>query len=136
MPNKAFSTGAADDQPFDRRALATTLKSTLGLRLPPVALSFVEARPTDIAEFTEAVPSACTLWRRAEAGVFFASAAAHANCPIGVLTMGFTMSDDQKKTLMDLVGQIGTLGYIDPAEAANIPSVPGDKSGIVYGPLE
>jgi uncharacterized protein (DUF169 family) len=37
---------------------------------------------------------------------------------------------------MELVGQIGGMGYIDPGEAANIPSVPGAKSGIVYGPLE
>jgi uncharacterized protein (DUF169 family) len=136
MPNKAFSTGAADDQQLDRRALATALKNTLGLKLPPVALSFVSERPSDVREFTEGVPSACTLWRRAEEGVFFAPAEAHFNCPIGVLTMGFTMSDEQKKTLMDLVGQIGTMGYIDPNEAGNIPSVPGDKSGIVYGPLD
>jgi uncharacterized protein (DUF169 family) len=136
MPNKAFSTGAADDQQLDRRALATTLKRTLGLRLPPVALSFVAERPNDVREFTDGVPSACTFWRRAEEGVFFASAEAHFNCPIGAMTMGFNMSDELKQTLMGLVGQIGTMGYIDPAEAANIPSVPGDKSGIVYGPLE
>jgi uncharacterized protein (DUF169 family) len=135
MPNKAFSTGAADDQ-LDRRGLASTLKSTLGLRLPPVALSFVAERPSDIGEFTEGVPSACSLWRRAEAGVFFAPAEAHFNCPIGALTMGFGLTDELKSTLMNLVGQIGTMGYIDPAEAANIPSVPGEKSGIVYGPLE
>jgi uncharacterized protein (DUF169 family) len=135
MQNRTNSSGAADGTPVDLPALAGALDAALELRLPPVALAFAAERPDGIPEFRDQVPSACALWRRAEEGVFFASAAAHANCPIGMMTMGFAMSDEQKQTLMELVGQIGGMGYVDPAEAANIPSVPGEKGGIVYGPL-
>jgi uncharacterized protein (DUF169 family) len=136
MQSKTNSTGGADGEQLDVRALAGALRDALDLKLPPVALSFAKERPAGIPEFRDEVPSACALWRRAEHGVFFASAETHSNCPIGVLTMGFSMSEEQKLTLMDLVGKISELGYIHPAEAGNIPSVPGEKQGIVYGPLE
>lgn len=37
---------------------------------------------------------------------------------------------------MELVGTMTGMGYISQDEVANIPTVPGEKSGIVYGPLE
>jgi uncharacterized protein (DUF169 family) len=116
--------------------LAEALRDTLDLRFRPVALAFVTERPADVGEFEGEVPSACTFWRRAEEGVFFAPAEAHMNCPIGAMTMGFAMTEQQQGDLMQLVGQMGEIGYVDPAEAANIPSVPGEKSGVVYGPLD
>lgn len=136
MPSSPSSTGSGDQQrPLDAPSLATALTATLDLRHPPVALAFVAGRPDGIADFSGAVPSACTFWRRCEDDVFFAAADAHFNCPIGALTMGFAMPDAQRDALMALVGTMGEMGYVDPAEAAHIPSVPGEKSGIVYGPL-
>jgi len=137
MQNKATSNGGDDEHaPVDRATLSDALHRALGLRMRPVALSFAAERPEQIDAFSGEVPSACAFWRRAEEKTFFAPAAAHDNCPIGALTMGFGMSEAQKAILMDLVGKIGGMGYVDPAEAENILSVPGDKVGIVYGPLE
>jgi len=135
MQNKATSNGEGEHTPLDVGALSDALTSTLGLRLRPVALSFAAESPEHIDTFTEEVPSACTFWRRAEEKTFFAPAAAHFNCPIGALTMGLGMTEAQKAILMDLVGKISGMGYVEMTEAANIPSVPGDKVGIVYGPL-
>lgn len=117
-------------------ALAQALQEVLGLPHPPVALSFATTPPEGVPHFNGVIPSACALWRRAEHGVFYAAAEDHVNCPIGALTMGFTMADEQAEVLMSLVGRMGEVGYIGSEEAANIPTVPGEKSGIVYGPLD
>jgi uncharacterized protein (DUF169 family) len=116
--------------------LAQDLQDLLELRYVPVALAFVTEPPDGVPRFSGTAPSACALWRQAEHSVFYADAGDHVNCPIGALTMGFSMSDEQSNVLMNLVGKMGEIGYIDPQEAANIPSVPGEKNGIVYGPLE
>lgn len=140
MPSKASSTGTVNGnghpESLDKGALARALRTTLNLRLPPVALTFVAGQPAGIEAYSSDVPSACTFWRRCEESVFFAPAEAHYNCPIGALTMGFSMPDTQRDRLMELVGKMGEIGYLRGDEALNIPSVPGEKGGIVYGPLE
>jgi uncharacterized protein (DUF169 family) len=136
MQNKATSNGRDEHAVVDLGVLARALRSALGLRLRPVALSFAVEHPESIDAFAGEVPSACAFWRRAEEKTFFAPAEAHDNCPIGALTMGMAMTDERKAILMALVGKITEMGYVDVTEAANIPSVPGDKAGIVYGPLE
>jgi uncharacterized protein (DUF169 family) len=135
MPSRAKSTGEVDGCSIDAGELAHALQEMLDLRFPPVALAFVSHRPEGIDLFEGEVPSSCAFWRRAEGGVFFASAEAHLNCPIGAVTMGFSMPEQTRQQLLQLVGQMGKIGYVDPVETEYIPWVPGDKSGIVYGPL-
>lgn len=140
MPSRASSTGGRDgDGPagsFDQAGLAQTLRTTLGLRFPPVALTFVREPPDGIDAFAGAVPSACTFWRRCEEDVFYAPAEAHFNCPIGAMTMGFALPEEIGARLIALVGEMCELNYLGEEEAASIPSVPGEGAGIVYGPLE
>ena len=50
--------------------LATRLQTVLDLDYPPVAVARVDAPPSGISVWTDAVPSACTFWRRAEQQVF------------------------------------------------------------------
>lgn len=116
--------------------VAAAISSRLQLASPAVALSFVEAAPTGMPIFDQDVPSACTFWRKAETGVFYASAEKHFNCPIGAMTMGFEMPNEVQQNLMSVVQQMCGVGYISPEEAANIPTVKKKKSGIVYGPLQ
>jgi len=116
--------------------IAATISSRLQLASPAVALSFVEAAPTGMPVFSGDVPSACALWRKAEAGVFYASAEKHFNCPIGAMTMGFEMTNEVQQNLMGVVEKMCGVGYIAPEEAARIPSIKKKKSGIVYGPLQ
>jgi uncharacterized protein (DUF169 family) len=115
--------------------IATGISSRLQLASPPVAVSFVEAAPTGMAVFDQEVPSACTLWRKAETEVFYAPAEKHFNCPIGAMTMGFDLPKEVQQNLMSVVEMMGGAGYISPEEAARIPSLKKKKSGIVYGPL-
>jgi uncharacterized protein (DUF169 family) len=120
---------------MERKEVAGELVQSLGLRMPPIALAFAEVAPENVQAFIGEVPSACSFWRQAESGVFYASAAQHFNCLIGAMTMGFEMSSDESKQLTGLVGQMMDCGYIGPDEPAKIPSVAKPKSGIIYGPL-
>lgn len=121
--------------PADFADLADRLQSGLALDFPPVALTRVAEVPDGIAVATAAVPSACTFWRRAERGVFFADAQAHMACPIGAMVMGFELDEAKSAELMGLVGDMCAINYIDEAEVANIPHFDPPAGGIVYGPL-
>jgi uncharacterized protein (DUF169 family) len=128
------STGRADAD-LVVEELARSLVGTLDLPLEPIALAFVADGFDAVPPIADEVPSACTFWRRAEEAVFFAPARAHDNCLVGALTMGFPIADEQRERLIELVRRMGDFGYLDGEEAEHIPSVPGEKSGIVYGPL-
>lgn len=139
MQSKPQSPGTDKDDgevtSLDTAGLADALRDALNLRYPPVAMAFVSSAPAGIETFAGEVPSACSFWRHCEERVFYAPADAHFNCAVGALTMGFSMPPTLTETLMGLVGNMGEIGYLDPEEAGNIPSVPGEKTGIVYGPL-
>jgi uncharacterized protein (DUF169 family) len=117
------------------RELSDVLTSTLGLATPPVALRFVEEPPAGLRSFRGEVPSACTFWRRAEQGMFYADAPAHFNCLVGAHTMGLPIPEDRAPELMALIGQMHQNQYFDPAEVPYVPTVPGNQRGVVYGPL-
>ncbi|HET9050995.1 MAG TPA: DUF169 domain-containing protein [Candidatus Dormibacteraeota bacterium] len=120
---------------MNHRELADSLISVLGLDRPPVALSFTDARPADVEVPEAAVPSACTFWRRAEHGVFYAPADRHFNCAVGAMTMGFELPAEVEQTLMGLASQMTDLCYIEGDEAARLPSTGRRSAGILYGPL-
>ncbi|HZQ35638.1 MAG TPA: DUF169 domain-containing protein [Dehalococcoidia bacterium] len=117
------------------REVAQRLTDALGLETPPVALRFAEAAPAGVPEPAADVPSACSFWRTAEQGVFFAPAAAHYHCPIGAVTMGFDLPEGVQQELMAAVGLMNEAEYLSPAEPAQIPSTGKGAAGIVYGPL-
>lgn len=118
------------------RDLATRLSTALELDLPPIALAFRDTAPDGVATTDAVVPSACTFWRRAETGVFFAPAAAHFNCPVGAFVMGFPLPPEVARELEGLIGTMGQAGYLGADEPAHIPTVPSAPAGLVYGPLE
>ncbi|HXQ30210.1 MAG TPA: DUF169 domain-containing protein [Gemmatimonadales bacterium] len=117
------------------RQVAETLTRALGLDTTPIGVARADAPPAGVPVFPDAVPSACTLWRRAEQGVFYASAARHFNCPVGAMVMGFDLTADLKQQLMGLVGMMVSEGYLGQEEAAHIPALPTARVGAVYGPL-
>ncbi len=115
--------------------IAAQLQANLDLDLPPVALALVQEPPAGLSHSDAQVPSACTFWRRAEQGVFYASAEEHFNCPIGSMVMGFELPEPKTQELMDLVGQMCQINYITPEEIPYIPKFSTPAAGIVYGPL-
>ncbi|MBI4236064.1 MAG: DUF169 domain-containing protein [Chloroflexi bacterium] len=111
------------------------LQETLNLSRPPIGLAFVNARPPGVALPDAAVPSACSFWILGARQVFYADLARHANCPVGLHTMGFQAPKEKQEELMDLVGTMVKLEYIEMQEVASIPTVQKPHQGIVYGPL-
>lgn len=121
---------------MDQVQIAEQLATTLSLQQPPVALAFVESVPAGIAALNEQVPSACAMWRKAEAQVFYAPAESHFNCPVGSMTMGFELPETVKSELMGLVGKMCECGYFSADEPAKMPTIKKRSQGIVYGPLK
>lgn len=115
--------------------LAAILEERLSLDLPPVALALVTEQPAGIPRSEEHLPSACSFWRRAEHGTFYASAEDHLNCPIGAMVMGFELPEATTSELMGLIQQMCSISYIKPEEVPHIPTFQKKAAGIVYGPL-
>jgi uncharacterized protein (DUF169 family) len=111
------------------------LTDALSLETPPVAVSFVAEPPPGIPSFQGEVPSACTFWRRAEQGTFYADAPSHFNCLVGSYTMGLSLPPEKGEELMGLIGVMQGNEYFSSGEVPHVPVVAGEKSGIVYGPL-
>lgn len=115
--------------------LSTRMADLLGLETPPVALAFTDGPPAEVAAPAKAVPSACSFWREAERGVFFASAEQHFNCPVGAMVMGFGLPAEVGEQLGGLVESMCGQQYLSPDEPAKIPAIPRASAGITYGPL-
>ncbi len=115
--------------------LAQKLVEFLQLESPPIALQFVQKSPEHLPKFEGVVSAGCVFWRKAEQSTFYTDASDHVNCPVGVHTMGLPMSPETQSSLMGLVVQMGEFCYLDGAEVPHIPTVSGEKSEIVYGPL-
>lgn len=120
---------------MERTRVSARLAELLELDDLPVALTFVEQAPPDVATFSGTVPSSCSFWRKAEESVFYASAEQHFNCPLGAMVMGFELPDTVGQALGEGVESMCAQGYISPAEPANVPTVQRRSAGIVYGPL-
>jgi uncharacterized protein (DUF169 family) len=108
----------------------------LQLKQPPIGLAFVEDVPEGIRHTTIGVPSACTFWRLAEQGVFYATAEDHKQCPIGMMTMGFIMPETDQQRAQALVETMASVQYFSPAEVSALPTVKKSHQSIVYGRLD
>src|SRR3954447_26839361 len=120
---------------MDNQSRARALVDELKLERVPVAMAFVDGPPAEVAIVSATEPSACTFWRQAEQGLFYAAADRHLECGVGTMTMGFPVPDDRMPAAMDLIGTMVGMGYLDSAETAHLPMVKKPHQGILYGPL-
>ncbi len=118
------------------RDLAQRLRDLLHMEHRSVGLAFVEQFPENVEHTKTEVPSACTFWRLAEDGVFFASGSDHRHCPIGMMTMGFQMPEESQQQAQDLVGTMAKVQYFSPAEVSALPVINKPHEQIVYGRLD
>src|SRR5947209_17538694 len=116
--------------------LVEQFSEQLQLKQPPIGLAFVEDVPVDVSHSTTGVPSACTFWRLAEQGIFYATAEDHKQCPIGMMTMGFIMPETDQQRAEALVGVMASVQYFSPAEVSALPTVKKPHQSIVYGRLD
>ncbi|HEV2580360.1 MAG TPA: DUF169 domain-containing protein [Ktedonobacteraceae bacterium] len=108
----------------------------LQLNQPPIGLAFVDTAPQGVRKTGRRVPSACTFWRLAEQGVFYATAEDHQECPIGMLTMGFSMPEAAQQRAQELVQTMASVQYFSPAEVSALPIVQKPHTSVVYGRLD
>jgi uncharacterized protein (DUF169 family) len=113
---------------------ANELAQLLDLKHTPVGVSRVDVAPAGVAVAGRDLPSACAYWRIGELQLVYASADEHKNCPNGMMAMGFEPPPAVINEAEVLVGRMAGVGYLDPAEVAHLPALPGGHAGLLYGP--
>jgi uncharacterized protein (DUF169 family) len=120
----------------DVRAEAQQIQDLLGLRSPPVAVSYQATPPHDIPRVESAAPSGCTYWELAAEGrIFFTEAPDHYNCPIGAYTHNINLPPERAPELSGVLGTMFSLGYLRPQEVADVPRRREAFGAAVYAPL-
>lgn len=117
------------------RQQAEKLQELLGLRLPPVAITFRPTPPPGVSRIDSPEASGCTYWKLASDGrVFYTEAADHYNCPIGAYIHGIELPAERQGELQGLIGTMLELEYLREAEIANIPRRAEPFGVAIYSP--
>src|SRR5262245_58328620 len=115
----------------------TQLEVLLGLKTPPIAISFLATPPAGVPRVGATGPSSCSYWKRAADGqTFYTEAADQLNCPIGAYTHGVDMPPATLRELEGVVTTMVGLGYIRMADVPNIPKRDQTFRVAVYTPLK
>lgn len=129
----------------DYARLGQTLVDLLELDVPPVAISFVDAPPPDVARpewafppptpdgRTGAVSAGCVFWVMATRRQFATIAVDHGNCSVGSLTHGFKTLAEAAKGVD--VANLVNANWVVPEIFPKITAVARKPGAIVYGPL-
>jgi uncharacterized protein (DUF169 family) len=115
-----------------------TLKETLGLSTPPVAVGFFDEAPAGVEQWKGgAVPAGCSFWREAMNGrTFYTVPADHYNCAVGAYTHNIPQPAERDTALNDTIGFMVSSGYLQMAEVPMIPVLPKTPQFVAYGPAE
>lgn len=129
----------------DYARLGQTLVDLLELNVPPVAISFADAPPPDVARpnwvfpppaldgRTGAVSAGCVFWVMATQRQFATVAIDHANCSVGSLTHGFATLAEAAKGAD--VANLVNANWVAPEVFPKITAVTRKPGAIIYGPL-
>jgi uncharacterized protein (DUF169 family) len=129
----------------DWSALSQQLSDSLGLSAAPIAITFNDSLPSDVAAFdapmpsptddgrTGRVPAGCVFWMHATESTFSTVGPDHGNCSVGSLTHGF-------KTLDEVAGNSDVAALLDAGWVTmdvvpQIPVVSEKPAAVTYGPL-
>ena len=116
-------------------ALARTLRDSLHLSQPPVAVCFADEVPAGVDVFSGSVPAGCRFWQEAADSVFATVTADHDLCSIGIYTHNLEMNAPQQKDLGDALKVFAQLGYVREQDIPAIPVLNRKAKVVVYGPL-
>lgn len=112
------------------------LSTRLGIARRPVAVTFRDTAPADVARFTGTEPSGCSFWRLAADGrAFYTVPADHHNCPIGSYTHAIDLPPERAAELPQTLGLMAKLGYVRMEEVPTIPRLARTPGVVVYAPL-
>jgi uncharacterized protein (DUF169 family) len=108
----------------------------LSLSRRPVAVTFRETAPAEVAAFSGTEPSGCSFWRLAGAGrIFYTVPGDHYNCPIGSHTHAIPLPAPRAAELEQTLGLMVKIGYLRVEEVLGIPVLPKTPGTVVYAPL-
>ena len=111
------------------------LEELLGLKWPPLAISFRDAPPEGVARIESVAPAGCSYWKLAAGGrVFYTEASDHYNCPVGAYTHGIELPTERREELDGLMGMMLKLEYLQEEEIAMIPRHAESFGVAVYAP--
>ena len=112
------------------------LADLLELRVPPVAIAFVDTPPAGVQRVSSPEPAGCGYWRRAAAGeVFFTLAEDHKRCPVGAHTHHVPLTSSEQDELMGLVKTMVELSYLKMEDVPKIARRLTPLQAAVYSPL-
>jgi uncharacterized protein (DUF169 family) len=116
--------------------LEQRIRAALKLTKRPVAVTFLEAMPQNVVQFSGTQPSGCSFWRLAAAGqVFYTVPENHFNCAVGAYTHNIALSPEREKEAEQTLKMMFDLGYVQPQEVSQIPRLPKAPVAILYAPL-
>jgi uncharacterized protein (DUF169 family) len=102
----------------------------------PVAVTFLEDFPSNVAKFEGTEPSGCSFWRLAAGGrTFYTVPENHFNCAVGAYTHNIALSPEREKETEQTLKFMFDLGYVKPEEVPQIPRLPKTPAAILYTPL-
>jgi uncharacterized protein (DUF169 family) len=129
----------------DWSASAQRLTEALELAAPPIAITFSQRPPDEVAPFDEPmpeptpdgrtgrVPAGCVFWMKGTTATFSTVAADHGNCSVGSLTHGFATIDEIADR-SDVAALLET-GWVTLDVVPQIPVVRERPGAVTYGPL-
>lgn len=116
--------------------LERRLSEAVGLERRPVAVTFREAPPSGVSQFTGSVPSGCSFWRLAAEGrTFYTLPGDHYNCPIGSHTHNIPLPVERAQELDQTLTLMSSIGYLKMEEIPGIYRLPRTPDVIIYAPL-
>lgn len=102
----------------------------------PVAVTFLDVPPENVARFEGTEPSGCSFWRLAAEGrSFYTVPQNHFNCAVGAYTHNIALSSDREKETEQTLKMMFDLGYVKPEEVPQIPRLAKSPAAILYSPL-
>jgi len=118
------------------KALEDRISQAVKLAKRPVAVAFLDAKPSGVQKFDGTEPSSCSFWRLAASGkTFYTAPENHFNCAVGAYTHNIPLSPEREKETEQTLKMMFDLGYVTPEEVPQIPRLPKTPAAILYSPL-
>jgi len=115
--------------------ISSQLVQDLGLKAPPVQVSYLEAPPAGVALHPGGSPSVCTFFAEGQTRPFYADLKGHEACEVGAFVLGIPPEATFGARLMGTIGSMQKEGYLNPGEEAHVPHNAKAPKYVAYGPL-
>jgi len=119
----------------DFARIATSLKTSLNLAQPPVAVSLVDQPAPNIAMWNGSSPAGCRFWQEAMQRTFATAPRDHDLCAIGIHTHNLEGTPATDAELGQVLKVFANLSYVRNEDVAQIPVMQRRSKFVVYGPL-